>query len=160
MYRPASTCASPGHQRPGRRVSVAARPGLAGTGTVSFESVDFPGYFLRHAGFDFQLVHNDGTTPFFADATFRRVTGLDPICTAAGRGDATFQVTGGLSGSRCCHARECWELTESPLSVPDPRRAAWEAEVSGQGTRREDAVEPLPAPLRTPTRPMASQARR
>ncbi|MBE1602865.1 MULTISPECIES: glycoside hydrolase family 43 protein [Streptomyces] len=96
------------------------RPGLTGTGTVSFESVKFPGYFLRHANYDFQLVRNDGTAQFAADATFRQVAGLadptwssfqsynhpdryirhyayqlrlDPISTATGRSDATFRVT-------------------------------------------------------------------
>ncbi|MFE0254708.1 glycoside hydrolase family 43 protein [Streptomyces sp. NPDC059010] len=96
------------------------RPGLAGSGTVSFESVNFPGYYLRHSAFDFQLAHNDGTGQFAQDATFRQVAGLadstaasyqsynhpdryirhygfqlrlDPITTATGRGDATFRVT-------------------------------------------------------------------
>ncbi|MBO1329810.1 glycoside hydrolase family 43 protein [Streptomyces sp. VRA16 Mangrove soil] len=96
------------------------RPGLVGTGTVSFESVNFPGYFLRHANYDFQLVRDDGTAQFAADATFRQVPGLadaswssfqsynhpdryirhyayqlrlDPITTATGRSDATFHVT-------------------------------------------------------------------
>ncbi|MFE6620058.1 glycoside hydrolase family 43 protein [Streptomyces sp. NPDC057740] len=96
------------------------RPGLAGSGTVSFESVNYPGYFLRHANNDFQLVRNDGTTQFAADATFRQVAGLadstwssfqsynhpdryirhyayqlrlDTITTATARGDATFRVT-------------------------------------------------------------------
>jgi hypothetical protein len=95
------------------------RPGLAGTGTVSFESVNYPGYFLRHANYDFQLALNDGSSQFAADATFRKVTGLadstwssfqsynhpdryirhyayqlrlDPITTATGRADATFRV--------------------------------------------------------------------
>ncbi|MER7755476.1 glycoside hydrolase family 43 protein [Kitasatospora sp. NPDC097643] len=96
------------------------RPGLAGSGTVSFESVNFPGYFLRHSDYDFQLVHNDGSSQLAEDATFRQVAGLadptwssfqsynhpdhyirhyayelklDPITTATGRGDATFRVT-------------------------------------------------------------------
>lgn len=96
------------------------RPGLAGSGTVSFESVNYRGYFLRHANNDFQLVRNDGTAQFAADATFRQVAGLadptwssfqsynfpdryirhyayqlrlDPITNATGRGDATFRVT-------------------------------------------------------------------
>ncbi|MFE7763826.1 glycoside hydrolase family 43 protein [Streptomyces sp. NPDC057438] len=96
------------------------RPGLAGTGTVSFESVRFPGYFLRHANYDFRLVRYDGTAQFAADATFRKVAGLadptwssfqsynhpdrylrhyayqlrlDPISTATGRSDATFRLT-------------------------------------------------------------------
>jgi sucrose-6-phosphate hydrolase SacC (GH32 family) len=96
------------------------RPGLAGSGTVSFESVNFPGYYLRSDGSDFQLVHNDGTTQFAEDATFRQVAGLadstwssfqsynhpdryirhyafqlklETITTATGRSDATFRLT-------------------------------------------------------------------
>ncbi|KUL26253.1 glycoside hydrolase family 43 protein [Streptomyces regalis] len=96
------------------------RPGLAGTGTVSFESVNFPGYFLRHSAYDFQLAYNDGSSQFAQDATFRQVAGLadsswssfqsynfpdryirhyayelrlDPITTTAARSDATFRVT-------------------------------------------------------------------
>ncbi len=96
------------------------RPGLAGSGTVSFESVNFPGHYLRHDGSDFQLVRNDGTTQFASDATFRQVAGLadsswssfqsynhpdryirhyayqlklETITTATGRSDATFRLT-------------------------------------------------------------------
>ncbi|MFF3444938.1 glycoside hydrolase family 43 protein [Streptosporangium sp. NPDC002721] len=96
-------------------------PGLAnGNGYVSFASVNYPGYYLRHYGFDFVLAQDDGTATFAADATFRRVAGLadsswtsfqsynypdrhirhynyllrlDPITDAQGRGDATFRVT-------------------------------------------------------------------
>jgi hypothetical protein len=96
------------------------RPGLAGSGTVSFESVNLPGYYLRHSNYDFQLAYNDGTAQFAADATFNQVAGLaDPawssfqsynhpdryirhyayqlkletITNATGRGDATFRLT-------------------------------------------------------------------
>ncbi|MFF7161259.1 glycoside hydrolase family 43 protein [Streptomyces sp. NPDC008086] len=96
------------------------RPGLVGSGTISFESVNFPGYYLRSDGSDFQLVHNDGTTQFAEDATFRQVAGLadsawssfqsynhpdryirhyafqlklETITTATGRSDATFRLT-------------------------------------------------------------------
>ncbi|MFF7559796.1 glycoside hydrolase family 43 protein [Streptomyces pseudovenezuelae] len=96
------------------------RTGLAGSGTVSFESVNFPGYFLRHFNYDLQLVHNDGTGQFAQDASYRQVAGLadptwssfqsvnhpdryirhyayelrlDPITDATGRGDATFRAT-------------------------------------------------------------------
>ncbi|WP_328748938.1 glycoside hydrolase family 43 protein [Streptomyces sp. NBC_00285] len=96
------------------------RPGLAGSGTVSFESVNFPGHYLRSDGADFQLVRNDGTTRFAEDATFRQVAGLadatwssyqsynhpdryirhyafqlklETITTATGRSDATFRLT-------------------------------------------------------------------
>ncbi|KOV73980.1 1,4-beta-xylanase [Streptomyces sp. NRRL WC-3618] len=96
------------------------RTGLTGTGTVSFESINNPGYFLRHSNYDFQLVRNDGTAQFAADATFNKVAGLadptwssfqsynfpdryirhyayelrlDPITTTTARGDATFRLT-------------------------------------------------------------------
>jgi hypothetical protein len=86
----------------------------------AFESVNFPGYFLRHRNYDFELACNDGTTQFAADATFRVVAGLvdstwssfesynhpggyirhyayqlrlDPITTTLGRGDATYRMT-------------------------------------------------------------------
>ncbi|WP_128374857.1 glycoside hydrolase family 43 protein [Streptomyces cavernae] len=105
---------------PAQDAQFRPRTGLTGSGTVSFESVNFPGYFLRHSGFDFQLAHDDGTTQFAEDATFRHVAGLadsawssfqsynhadryirhyafqlrlDPITTATGRNDATFRVT-------------------------------------------------------------------
>ncbi|GAB7036227.1 MULTISPECIES: glycoside hydrolase family 43 protein [Catenuloplanes] len=95
--------------------------GLAGgSGTVSFESVNYPGHYLRHYGFDFRLEPGDGSATFAGDATFRRVAGLadsswssfqsynypdryvrhrdyllrlDPITDATGRADATFRVT-------------------------------------------------------------------
>ncbi|MFJ1805586.1 MULTISPECIES: glycoside hydrolase family 43 protein [unclassified Streptomyces] len=105
---------------PGQDAQFRLRTGLAGSGTVSFESVNFPGYFLRQDGSDFQLVYNDGTSAFAQDATFRQLAGLadsswssfqsynhpdryirhyafqlklDPITTATGRSDATFRVT-------------------------------------------------------------------
>ncbi len=63
---------------PGDDSQFRLRTGLAdgGTGTVSFESVNFHGYFLRHSNYDFQLADNDGITQFAADATFRQVAGL------------------------------------------------------------------------------------
>ena len=105
---------------PAQDAQFRLRSGLAGSGTVSFESVNFPGYFLRQDGSDFQLAYNDGTTAFAEDATFRKVGGLAdsawssfqsynhpdryirhyayqlklaPISTATERSDATFRVT-------------------------------------------------------------------
>ena len=45
-------------------------------GRISFESVDMPGYFLRHWNYQFSLVENDGSAVFKADATFLPVAGL------------------------------------------------------------------------------------
>jgi hypothetical protein len=95
-------------------------PGLADAASVSFESVNYPGHYLRHYGFDFVLAANDGSAVFAADATFRQVAGLgnsswssfrsynypdryvrhsnyqlrlDPINDAQARADATFRLT-------------------------------------------------------------------
>ncbi|MFF3499604.1 family 43 glycosylhydrolase [Streptomyces sp. NPDC003247] len=50
--------------------------GLAGSGTVSLESANFPGYYLRHRNFEVWLEKNDGTAQFASDATFHRRAGL------------------------------------------------------------------------------------
>ncbi|GAB3839086.1 hypothetical protein GCM10029963_05920 [Micromonospora andamanensis] len=95
-------------------------PGLADAAGVSFESVNYPGHYLRHYGFDFVLAANDGSSVFAADATFRQVAGLgnsswssfrsynypdryvrhynyqlrlDPVNDAQARNDATFRLT-------------------------------------------------------------------
>ncbi|WP_106974256.1 family 43 glycosylhydrolase [Streptomyces iakyrus] len=54
-------------------------PGLAGSGTVSLESANFPGYYLRHENFQVWLRKNDGSAQFASDASFRQRAGLaDP----------------------------------------------------------------------------------
>ncbi|WP_246090248.1 AbfB domain-containing protein [Nonomuraea deserti] len=108
---------------PAQDASFRLVPGLAhASGSVSFASVNFPGHYLRHHGFDFVLARDDGTATFAADATFRQVAGLaeaswmslrsdnhpdrylrhfdhllrlDPIYDARGRGDTTFLVSAG-----------------------------------------------------------------
>jgi hypothetical protein len=50
-------------------------PGLAGKGT-SFESVNYPGYFLRHENFRLKLAKLTDTKLFREDATFYFVPGL------------------------------------------------------------------------------------
>ncbi|MFC4601831.1 AbfB domain-containing protein [Cohnella hongkongensis] len=94
-------------------------PGLANSSGVSFESVNFPGYYLRHYNYALRLERKDGTSLFNQDATFNRVAGLadsskssfqsynfptryirhydyqlriDPISTAQERSDATFEI--------------------------------------------------------------------
>ena len=51
-------------------------PGLSGGNSVSFESVNYPGHFLRHQGFRIKLQPNDGSDLFAKDASFDRVPGL------------------------------------------------------------------------------------
>jgi len=47
------------------------RPGNADPSRVSFEAVNFPGYFLRHSGFQLYLNKKDGSDIFNKDSTFR-----------------------------------------------------------------------------------------
>ncbi|MFI9583614.1 family 43 glycosylhydrolase [Streptomyces sp. NPDC052236] len=92
-------------------------PGLAGSGTVSLESANFPGYYLRHKNFEVWVEKNDGTAAFKSDAAFFQRAGLSDtagvsfesynypgryvrhadyllyvqaVSTTAARGDATF----------------------------------------------------------------------
>ena len=61
--------------------------GLANnSGYVSFASVNFPGYYLRHRNYVFELAPYDGSPQFAADATFKEVPGL------ADTGAASFQA--------------------------------------------------------------------
>ena len=93
--------------------------GLAGSGTVSLESANFPGYFLRHRNFELRLERTDGSTGFRNDASFYRRAGLanasgvsfesysnpgryirhssyllyvQPVATDVDRADATFSL--------------------------------------------------------------------
>lgn len=93
--------------------------GLAGTGTVSLESANNPGYFLRHRNHELWVDRNDGSALFRNDASFYRRAGLSdaagvsfesynfpgryirqvsallhtqPISTATDRADATFYL--------------------------------------------------------------------
>ncbi len=50
--------------------------GLADSSGVSFESVSYPGYYLRHSNYVISLVKNDGTSTFKADATFYKTAGF------------------------------------------------------------------------------------
>ncbi|MGN9766482.1 family 43 glycosylhydrolase [Micromonospora sp. SD12] len=50
--------------------------GLAGAGTVSLESTNFPGYYLRHRDFALYVEQNDGSALFGGDASFHRRSGL------------------------------------------------------------------------------------
>ncbi|MGE5289672.1 MAG: arabinofuranosidase catalytic domain-containing protein, partial [Micromonosporaceae bacterium] len=49
--------------------------GLANPNCASFESINKPGYYLRHQNFQFHLQPNDGSTLFSQDATFCQMPG-------------------------------------------------------------------------------------
>nr|WP_186323207.1 glycoside hydrolase family 43 protein [Paenibacillus xylanexedens] len=51
-------------------------PGLANSSGISFEAINYPGYFLRNNNGSILLVKNDGSAAFKNDATFKRVNGL------------------------------------------------------------------------------------
>jgi len=54
--------------------SMIVRKGLDGTpDSISFESVNYPGYYLRHAGYTCQLNKKDGSTLFNKDASFNQI---------------------------------------------------------------------------------------
>jgi hypothetical protein len=61
-------------RREGADAAFRVRTGLAGNGCVSFESVNFPGYYLRHRNFEIRLDRNDGSALFRQDTTFCAVT--------------------------------------------------------------------------------------
>ncbi|XVV00463.1 family 43 glycosylhydrolase [Actinosynnema sp. CA-248983] len=50
--------------------------GLSGSGTVSLESTNFPGYYLRHRNHEVWVERDDGSAGFRADASFFRRAGL------------------------------------------------------------------------------------
>jgi hypothetical protein len=51
-------------------------PGLAGGGSVSLESTNYPGSYLRHRNNEAWVDRADGTALFNADASFQRRSGL------------------------------------------------------------------------------------
>jgi GH43 family beta-xylosidase len=51
-------------------------PGLAGGGSVSLESTNYPGYYLRHRDLAGYVERNDGSAQFRSDASFQRRAGL------------------------------------------------------------------------------------
>jgi GH43 family beta-xylosidase len=65
--------------------------GLAGGGSVSLESTNFPGYFLRHRNFEVWVERNDGSAAFRNDASFFRRAGL---ADAAGVSLESFNLAG------------------------------------------------------------------
>ncbi|WP_198170780.1 AbfB domain-containing protein [Actinoplanes awajinensis] len=54
--------------------SFTVRVGLGNSGCSSLESVNYPGYFLRHQNYQIKLQRNDGSDLYRRDATFCAVT--------------------------------------------------------------------------------------
>jgi GH43 family beta-xylosidase len=90
-------------------------PGLAGSGTVSLESTNFPGYYLRHRNYELWVERADGTTTFRGDASFFRRTGL------ASSSGASFESQN-LPGRYIRHSNSLLQL--QPISDGAGREAA------------------------------------
>nr|WP_221379696.1 AbfB domain-containing protein [Actinoplanes polyasparticus] len=69
------TTGSPAADRQDATFTV--RAGLADNSCYTFESVNYPGRYLRHAGYRLQTAANDGTATFQQDATFCGRPGLN-----------------------------------------------------------------------------------
>lgn len=61
-------------------------PGIADSSCISFESVDNPGYYLRHYNGNVIISQNDGSSVFKSDATWRVHAALD------GSGGVSFET--------------------------------------------------------------------
>ena len=46
------------------------RDGLIDKKSVSIESYNFPGYFMRHSNFEMVISENDNSETFYKDASF------------------------------------------------------------------------------------------
>jgi hypothetical protein len=51
-------------------------PGLAGEDSISLESVNYPGYYLRHQGYQIKLHQASGDSLYRSDSSFRVKPGL------------------------------------------------------------------------------------
>ncbi|KAG6829312.1 hypothetical protein H0H92_004991 [Tricholoma furcatifolium] len=60
-----------------QQASWIVQTGLGNSGCFSFESVDTPGSYIRHSGFELYLDANDGSQLFSDDATFCPEAGLN-----------------------------------------------------------------------------------
>ncbi|MCC8246992.1 family 43 glycosylhydrolase [Saccharothrix luteola] len=84
--------------------------GLNGSGTVSLESTNFPGYYLRHRNHEMWVERNDGSAVFRADASFHRRAGL------ASGSAVSFESTN-FPGQYIRHNGTTVNLTTAPDAV-------------------------------------------
>ena len=114
---------NPGDALLGLDSSFYVRPGNSDANQVSFESVNFPGRFLRHAGFRLFLHPKDGSALFNADSTFQTIAEI-----------TTEPMTSQKS-------------TVEPMAVQKKVNRAFFKDRSGRGWRR--LLNPLPDKLNT-----------
>ncbi|MGX7704439.1 AbfB domain-containing protein [Methylobacterium sp. Gmos1] len=104
------------------RAPLAGTCGCSGTCT-SYESIDWPGYYLRHQNFSFYIAQPDGGATYNQDASFCPASGLTPtgsvlkaahsgMCLSTTPGDAR---DGGAVTQQACNgsAEQTWTSTPS-----------------------------------------------
>ncbi|MDD4964623.1 MAG: AbfB domain-containing protein [Gallionella sp.] len=103
--------------------SFITRPGLAGTG-VSFESVNYPGYFLRHQNFEIKLHQREESDLYKKDATFIDERGL------AGKGRSFESVNFPGFYLRHCEFRMFIDNNRHGNAACNPSESVFKADVS------------------------------
>jgi hypothetical protein len=93
------------------------------TGMFSFESVNFPGYFLRHAGFRCWLHRLGNSTLENEDSSFQPVAALngDPSMISFRSSNFPYYYL----STRRESASEVWLTTVDTSNVLDVQRASW-----------------------------------
>lgn len=93
------------------------RAGLDGTPCYSFESVNFPGRYLRHSGFQLRIDPSANASPFREDATFCAQSGL--------RGTGVSLVSRNFPDRYVRHRYEQVVLDQSDGSLGFRQDASW-----------------------------------
>lgn len=104
--------------------TLVVRPANNGmNGYISFESVNFPNYFMRHAGFRLYLHEKDGSRVFNEDSSFKIVPALN--------GDQTmlsFQSANFPDHYISVHREAPTQMWITPIDLSNPwdlQRASW-----------------------------------
>ena len=87
------------------------------SGYISFESVNFPGYFIRHAGFRLYVHRRDGSGIFNDDSSFRAVPALNNDLTMVSFQSSNFpdrfivanRDVPGEAWIRQCNSNNVWD---------------------------------------------------
>lgn len=95
-------------------------------GFISFESVNYPSSFLRHAGFRCWLHRRDGSGLFNDDSTFRVIPALNGDPTMVSFESSNFP--GHFICTELNRAREVWIGRIDSSSPYDALRACWRAD--------------------------------
>ncbi len=114
-----------------RGATFLPRAGLAGTcgcntgPCTSYESIDWPGYYLRHANFTFYIAKSDGSDLFKQDASFCPANGLTAttsVLKAANSGLCLSIASGDTSDGGAVTQQTCTGVPEQTWT-PTPAMA-------------------------------------